>query len=227
MRGFSIPVAIPVKDHYRLLAYLKATYSVGYFPKTEMPAIRKALNKDMRTTKKYIKILLDDELIGQDDRMIYLRSWSFILYQIESKTLQAFRVENNELKDKSKFESMLLSSKIKVLEKASRLRSKERSKGCSNQIEVSTGALSSLCHISYGKVSQLKQIAKDQGFIEVESNSILLGLPREVLKCLDKPEGIYVKNGKVYKRGIDKFISLADTFKKRNWKRKKVSHCIA
>jgi peptidyl-tRNA hydrolase len=221
MIGVSIPVAIPVKEHFRLLAYLKAAYKVGFFPKTKIPVIRKALNKDMRSVKKYIVILLNDGLIGQDDRMIYLRSWSFILYQIESKTLQAFRVQDDELMDKSKFESMVLSAKIKVLEKASRLKlKKERSKGCSNQIEISTGALSSLCNISFGKVSQLKQIAKDQGLIEVESNSILLDLPPKSLKYLDKPEGVYVKNGKVYKRGMDKIISLSDTFKKRNWRKK-------
>lgn len=218
MIGYNIPAGLPIKEHFRLLAYLKNEYKNGFFDKGRLGVISKAMNKDKRTVLKDLSKLLDEGLIGEDETIIYLRKWSFILSKIKSKTIQAIRMQPNELTNKTLFELILFSAKIKVIEKAAKFRSRELSWGCSNQIEISTGLLSSICNISFGKVSKIKQLANNQGFIKSEKNITLLETSPIYLKYIGDISGVFIRGGKVFKRGIDKIISFSETYKKRNWK---------
>ncbi|MDA0195916.1 MAG: hypothetical protein O2887_18000 [Bacteroidetes bacterium] len=217
---YNVPAAIPIHEDFRILTYLKSTFKVGFFPKSKLQSISKVINKDKRTIKKAVDRLAKKNLIGVDEMMIYLRSWRYILNDIEARTFQAFQVKESELISKRIFESTLLSAKIKVLQKANRLASRERTKTRSYQIECPTGSLSALCKVSWGKVSKLKQHSKNQRLIKIEPQFKILykGISPTILKYIEEPGAFYC-DGNIFQRKPDLLSSNISTFKKRFWRK--------
>ena len=217
---YYIPAAIPIHEDFRILAYMKSKFKVGYFPKLQLRDVSKAMKKDKRTITKAIHRLLERNLIGVDEMMIYLRSWRYILNDIEARTFQAFQVNESELISKKVFESTLLSAKIKVLQKANRLASRERTRTRSYQIECPTGSLSALCDISAGKVSKLKQQSKNQRLIKIEPQFKILyeDISPTILKYIEVPGAFYC-DGNIFQRRPDLLSSNILTFKKRFWRK--------
>jgi len=215
---YNVPAAIPIHEDFRILAYMKSTFKAGYFPKSQLRDIPKAMNKDKRTIKKAILRLLEQNLIGANEMMIYLRSWRYILGHIQAKSFQAFEVREDELISKKLFEPKLLSPKIRVLQKANRLASRERTRTRSYQIECPTGSLSALCDISAGKVSKFKQQSHNQRLIKIEPQFKILDRDTSptIIKYMEEP-GIFYRDGNIFQRRPDLLSSNILTFKKRFW----------
>ncbi|MBX2962167.1 MAG: hypothetical protein KF687_06615 [Cyclobacteriaceae bacterium] len=216
----SIPAGLPINEEARLLAYLKLKFQPGYFPKAKLKAVSLSYGIDKRTLKKLLQSLVDSQLIGQDEKSYYLRSWKFITVK-EGFNTQAFRVSLHEIRERKKFESLLFAAKITGIQKAIRRGVRERKQGCSNQIAPSSGFLAKVCKISQGKVSELKGIASAHGLITVERSFSDHGHgTQQTARILrsDYP-GIFLKDGKLMRRKADRIFSKVETFRIKNRKR--------
>jgi hypothetical protein len=209
----SIPAGLPINEASRLLAYLKVKYQPGYFFKKDIHTISGKFGKDKRTVLKLLKALAISQLIGQDEKAYYLRSWKFITEK-EGFNQQAFRASLHEIRDRKKFEGLLFGAKVTSIHKAIRKGQKVRKQGFTDQ-SPSSGFLAKACKISQGKVSELKRLASAQGFITVERSFQDHGEGTQLTANILKAEipGIFLKDGKLMRRKADKIFSKVETFR--------------
>lgn len=216
---FNIPVGLPINERFRFLSYIKSVYKVGYLSKAQLTTLSKRFNKDQRTVIKYLNLLIDEGFVGEDEGNIYMRKWAFILNKLDSESLQSFSLGVSDIINKELFEARLLSAKVRAIRKAASYISKEQSWGSSYQIDISTGLLSSICKVSFGKISKLKQLAHNQGLIEVKKQFTYFDSHPRNVKYFGEHKGLFVTpQGKIYKREIDKILSNEKTRKIKNWK---------
>ena len=226
----SIPSGLPIKEASRLLAYLKVKFQAGYFNKSLVARLCREYGKDQRTLKGLLKLLLNDGLIGEDQKAYYLRSWKFIT-GIQSFNLQSFEASLKEIRDKEIFESMLFGAKVTSIEKAIRKgRGKVSKRGFTNQISLSSGLLAKACQISQGKVSQLKKKASSLGLVTVSKSfeDHGAGTLHSVRIAKREKPGIFLKKGRLIKRNSDQIESTISTYRIRNrkYKRKKYTKVV-
>jgi hypothetical protein len=222
----SIPTGLPINEVSRLLAYLKVKFQAGYFNKSLVARLCRDYGKDQRTFRKLLTTLINDGLIGEDNKAYYLRSWKFITGQ-KGFNLQSFETNLKEIRDKEIFESMLFGAKVTSIEKAIRLgKAKERKQGyrfnknSSDQIAIPTGFLAKACQISQGKVSKLKTVASFMGLVKVTKSFEDHGAGTiQTVKILkrDNP-GIFLRAGRIAKRKPDQILSTISTYRIRNRK---------
>lgn len=215
----SIPAGLPINEEARLLAYLKLKFQPGYFPKAKLKAVSLSYGIDKRTLKKLLQSLVDSQLIGQDEKAYYLRSWKFITVK-EGFNTQAFRVSLHEIRERKKFESLLFAAKITGIQKAIR-KGRVRKQGFTDQ-SPSSGFLAKACQISQGKVSELKRLASTHGLITVEKSYSDHGEGTTQTALILKAEvpGIFLKDGKLVRRKADKINSTIETYRIKNRKSK-------
>jgi hypothetical protein len=218
-------ISIPINEASRLLAYLKVRFQPGYFNKSLIGRLCREYGKDQRTFNKLLKSLLNDGLIGEDQKAIYLRSWKFITGQ-KGFNLQSFEASPREIRDKEIFESMLFGAKVTSIEKAIRKgKGRVSERGFTNQISIPSGFLAKACQISVGKVSKLKKVASSMGLVSVQKSFEDHGVGSIHLVRIAKRDnpGIFLKNGRLTKRKSDQIQSTISTFRIRNRKTKKLS----
>lgn len=217
----SIPAGLPINEEARLLAYLKLKFQPGYFPKAKLKAVSLSYGIDKRTLKKLLQSLVDSQLIGQDEKSYYLRSWKFITVK-EGFNTQAFRVSLHEIRERKKFESLLFAAKITGIQKAIRRGVRERKQGCSNQIAPSSGFLAKACQISQGKVSELKRLASTHRLITVEKSysDHGQGTPHTAKILSREMPGIFLKHGRLSRRKADIIHSQVETYRIKSRKTK-------
>lgn len=219
----SIPSGLAINEASRLLAYLKVKFQAGYFNKSLVARLCRDYGKDQRTFNGLLKSLLNDGLIGEDQKAYYLRSWKFIT-GIQSFNLQSFEASLKEIKDKEIFESMLFGAKVTSIEKAIRKgRAKVSERGFTNQIALSSGLLAKACQISLGKVSKLKRVASSLGLVRVSKSfeDHGAGTVQSVRIAKREKPGIFLKKGRLTKRNSDQIQSTISTYRIRNRKVKK------
>lgn len=214
----SIPAGLPINEEARLLAYLKVKFQPGYFPKAKLKAVSLSYGIDKRTLKKLLQSLVDSQLIGQDEKSYYLRSWKFITAK-GGFNQQAFRASLHEIRERKIFESLLFSAKITGIQKAIR-KGQVRKRGFTDQ-SPSSGFLAKVCKISQGKVSELKGIASAHGLITVERsfNDHGHGTQQTARILRSDYPGIFLKDGKLMRRKADRIFSKVETFRIKNRKR--------
>lgn len=220
----SIPSGLKLNEPSRLLAYLKVKYPEGFFFKSDLKRLCRLYGKDSRTVSKYLKSFLTNGLIGEDQKVYYLRSWKFITGK-EFLNTQAFKASLSEIKDQKKFEGLLFAAKITSIQKAfQRGKSSSAIKGDARIKEffIPAGFLSGCFGSSVGKVTQLKRNAAAQRFISVEKAYEDFGsgttdtaniLSREI-------PGVFLKEGRLKRRKADQIISNVETFRIKNRKTK-------
>lgn len=222
MKSFSIPSGLPINEASRLLAYLKVRFQPGYFKKSLIGRLCREYGKDQRTFNKLLKSLLNDGLIGEDNKVYYLRSWKFIT-ALHGFNLQSFEASLKEIKDKELFESILFGAKVTSIEKAIRKgKEKVSERGFTNQISIPSGFLAKACQISVGKVSKLKKVASSIGLVSVQKSFEDFGagtLQTVRIAKREKP-GVFLKNGRLTKRKADQIQSSISTYRIRNRKTK-------
>lgn len=213
----SIPSCLPINESSRLLVYLKLRYQAGYFNKSEIKSICRAFGKDIRTIHKLLQTLVKENLIGETSTVFHLRSWKHITL-IEGFNLQSFRASLSEVRNKNIFEAKLFGAKVTSIKKTI-LRGQVRNRGCTTQ-SPSTGLLSKICQVSYGKVSELKRLAIAQGFITIERGYDILGSGTKQSVNILRREmpGIFLCEGKLLKRKTDAINSQIETFRIKNRK---------
>ena len=222
----SIPSGLAINEADRLLAYLKVKFQAGYFNKSLVARLCREYGKDQRTFTKLLKSLLNDGLIGEDQKVYYLRSWKFIT-GIRSFNLQSFEASLKEIRDKEIFESMLFGAKVTSIEKAIRKgRQKVSERGYTkftNQICLSTGLLAKACQISQGKISELKKKASFLGLVSVSKSfkDYGDGTVQTVRIAKREKPGIFLMNGRLTKRKSDLITSVIPTYRIRNRRTKK------
>lgn len=226
MLSASIPAGLPINEEARLLAYLKVKFQPGYFFKNDLPNIARHFGKDPRTVSKLLKSLSDQNLIGQDGKVIYLRSWRHIT-QKQKFNSQAFRASLRDIRDKEVFESVLFAAKVTSIQKAIRRggRASAEKRGCTSQASPSSGFLAKACRISSGKVSVLKRKAAELGLIQVSKSFENLTETRGIspgLALMAGPEnpGLFIRGQKVFRRKPDDILSAVETFRIKNRKKK-------
>jgi hypothetical protein len=217
---YSIPCSIPINEAYRLLAYLKCKYQPGFIRKEEIKNLCRLFGKDKRTIARLLKTLKEENLIGENQNKYFLRSWKFITL-IKGFNLQSFSISLKEIRNKKKFEAILFSSKVTSLQKAIR-RGLVRKKGCTFQ-SPSTGLLAKSCSISHGKVTQLQRIAEAYNLLSIEKQFEVFGNSTiEGIKILRKEvPGVFLKDGLIKRRTIDKIESRINTYRIKNRKARK------
>lgn len=211
----SIPAGLPINEQSRLLAYLKVKFQPGYFPKAKLKAVSYSYGIDKRTLKKLLQSLADSQLIGQDAKAYYLRSWKFITAK-EGFNQQAFRASLPEISNKKKFEGLLFGAKVTSIQKAIR-KGRVRERGFTDQ-SPSSGFLANACKISQGKVSELKRLASAQGVITVERSFTDHGQGTTQTAKILKREvpGVFLKDGRLKRRKADNIHSTVETFRIKN-----------
>jgi hypothetical protein len=217
----SIPSGLPINEASRLLAYLKVKFQAGYFNKSIVERLCREYGKDKRTFNKLLKSLLNDGLIGGDNKAYYLRSWKYVT-TVMGLNLQSFESSLKEIKDKEIFESMLFGAKVTSIEKAIRKgKGKVRKRGFTNQISLSTGLLAKACQISHGKVSKLKKIASSLGLVSVSKSFEDYGAGTiKTAKIFKKHNpGTFLRAGRIAKRSSDKIVSTIATYRIKNRKK--------
>lgn len=218
MLSASIPAGLPISEESRLLAFLKLKYQPGYFFKNDLPNVARYFGKDPRTVSKLLKSLSDQNLIGQDGKTFYLRSWRHIT-QKQKFNSQAFRASLRDIRDKQKFESALFAAKVASIQKAIRRgRASVAKRGCTNQCSPSSGFLAKACRVSSGKVSDLKRKAAELGLIQVSKAFENLTETRGIspgLALMAGPEnpGLFIRGKKVFRRKPDEILSAVETFR--------------
>lgn len=218
----SIPSGLAINEASRLLAYLKVKFQVGYFNKSLLARLCRDYGKDQRTFKGLLKSLLNDGLIGEDQKAYYLRSWKFIT-GIQGLNLQSFEASLREIRDKEIFESMLFGAKVTSIEKAIRKgKAKVSERGFTNQIALSSGLLAKACQISQGKVSKLKRVASSLGLVSVSKSfeDHGAGTVQTVRIAKREKPGLFLRSGRLTKRSSDKIQSTISTYRIRNRKSK-------
>lgn len=208
----SIPANLPVTESARFLSFIKVKYQPGYFPKSDLEKLSRQFGKDMRTIQKYLFELKDDGLLGEDDKMIYLRSWKQIT-GLKKWNSQAFACRLNEITQKKIFECKLFSAKVTGLGKAI-----VRKKGMHKSIGFPTGLLSKVFKLSTGKVSRLKKQAQDHRFLKVEKKYTDFGAGtwQEAGMLNKENPGHFVYKGEIKKRETDIITSGVLTYRIKN-----------
>jgi hypothetical protein len=220
----SIPSGLAINEANRLLSYLKVKFQAGYLNKSLVARLCREYGKDKRTFKSLLKSLLNDGFIGEDSKAYYLRSWKFIT-GIQGFNLQSFKATVKEIRDKEIFESMLFGAKVTSIGKAIRKgRAKVSVRGFTNQIALSTGLLAKACHISQGKVSNLKKTASSLGLISVikDFEDHGAGTTQSVRIAQREKPGLFLRSGRLTKRSSDQIQSTISTYRIRNRKTKKI-----
>lgn len=220
----SIPSGLAINEQSRLLAYLKAKFQPGYFLKCDMRRLSRDYGKDVRTINNTLQTLKHDGLIGEDHKAIYLRSWKYITGQ-RGFNLQSFETSLGEIRDKEIFESMLFGAKVTSIQKAIRKgMAKVRSKGKrTNQIAIPTGFLAEACHTSVGKVNELKKKASSLGLVSISKSfeDHGVGTAHSVRIARRERPGLFLRSGRLTRRGSDQIMSNVPTYRIRNRKNKK------
>jgi len=194
------------------------------------PDVRKRVAKTIgvseRTLRTQIVNLKNFGWIGEDEQMIYFRSFRSINVMIRAKTQR--RVEFSKLFiEKHSFQSYLLSVLIGNLTLVQHTkRKKEQWKisqrlglevehtGASMQnpssgyFPVAISAISKILQISKSRIFELKKVAEEKAFISVFHSKFITQITKEQLQLLRKEnvkgsEKLFVENGKVWKKGID------------------------
>lgn len=216
---YSIPVGLPISEQYRLLAYLKVKFQPGYFFKCDIGRLARQYGKDKRTFKKLLQSLLNDGLIGEDSKAVYLRSWKYTTMNLKM-SLQSFEASPKDIRDKKHFECLQLAAKVTAIEKTIRRGERVREWGCTNQISPSTGLLAKVGGLSAGKVTQLKVKANCSGLIKVSKQFEDLGsgtgLTTKILN--GEMPGVFLKDGRLMRRKADKIESTIETYRIKNRK---------
>lgn len=218
----SIPSGLPINESSRLLSYLKVKYQPGYFNKCDKERLCRQYGKDPRTINRLLKSLLNDGVIGEDHKAIYLRGWKFITMK-KGFNLQSFEASLKEIRDKEIFEATLFAAKLTSIQKAIRKgRAKERKQGCSNQIALSSGFLANACQISTGKVSKLKRIAAELGLLNIQKDyqDFGAGSKRDSLILRKEIPGVFLRGDRIQRRKADQITSSINTYRIKNRKTK-------
>lgn len=212
----SIPAGLAINEPMRLLAYLKATNQPGYIHKCDISRLCRTYGKDPRTINKYLKTLYKLGLIGLNEGTYFLRSWRFISLDQKFNS-QAFKISAKQIRDKKTFEAKLLGAKVTSIQKAFRRgKSSSAVKGDARiKEQIPSGFLGGACNVSQGKVTQLKRMAVNMGFLKVERCFQDLGAGTTHSKNILSRElsGLFIRDGNIKRRLPDKLISSTQTFR--------------
>lgn len=221
MKLTSIPVGIPLSETFRLLCYLKTEYKAGYFHKCDLDKVCRRYGKDARTISKLIGELLKQGLIGENCRTYFLRNYKFITRKLAIGT-RAFKCSIDEIRERSIFEAKQFSARVEFLVRYYRRKKRgaksAKETGCINQINIPlpSGLLSKTLSVSTGKITKIKRIAVNEGFLKVVKTFTPIGGPGSghMANMLQAEiPGVFSKDGILVRRAADTMESFVSTFR--------------
>lgn len=218
-QGLSIPAQLPISESFRFLCYLKAKYRAGFFHKSDMGTVCRTYGKDKRTAQKLISELITGGFIGENERTYFLRRFSRIT-GIMGIGCRAFRASISEIRNRETFEAKQLAARADYLNRYYRRKraglSAVNGRGTNPKtLPLPSGLLSETLSISVGKVTKIKRIAVNEGFLKVLKSfkPIAPGGTHAANILQDELPGVFSRDGVLVRREADTLESSLQTFR--------------